>query len=81
MGGEWHEEQLVDMLKLAKDMGYKTCLYTGQEKVSNAILSELDWIKTGKWDSELGGLDSKLTNQKFIEIKSNTIKNNLFIKN
>jgi len=81
MGGEWHEEQLVNMLKLAKDMQYKTCLYTGQESVSNSILNELDWVKTGKWNSRLGGLSSEYTNQKFIDIKSNTIKNNLFIKN
>ena len=35
----------------------------------------------GKWNPDLGGLNSERTNQKFIEIKSNTIKNNLFIKN
>tara|TARA_R110000868_G_scaffold29732_4_gene110502 strand:- start:4113 stop:4562 length:450 start_codon:yes stop_codon:yes gene_type:complete len=81
MGGEWHENQLVDLLKLAKNKHYKTCLYTGDEAVSNLILKELDWIKTGKWNSSLGGLDSERTNQKFIEIKSNTINNNLFIKN
>ena len=81
MGGEWHENQLVDLLKLAKNKHYKTCLYTGEEAVSNLILKELDWIKTGKWNSSLGGLDSERTNQKFIEIKSNTINNNLFIKN
>ena len=81
MGGEWHENQLIDLLKLAKNKHYKTCLYTGEEAVSNLILKELDWIKTGKWNSSLGGLDSERTNQKFIEIKSNTINNNLFIKN
>jgi anaerobic ribonucleoside-triphosphate reductase activating protein len=69
------------MLKLAKDMQYKTCLYTGQESVSNSILNELDWVKTGKWNPRLGGLSSEYTNQKFIDIKSNTIKNSLFIKN
>lgn len=81
MGGEWHEKELVDMLKTAKRMGYKTCLYTGEETLSSAIVNELDWIKTGKWDASLGGLKSKTTNQKFIEIKSNKILNHLFIKN
>ncbi|MFH4964721.1 anaerobic ribonucleoside-triphosphate reductase activating protein [Gaetbulibacter sp. M235] len=81
MGGEWHEEELVTMLKLAKKNLYKTCLYTGQDNVSKNILSHLDWLKTGKWDASLGGLGSKNTNQKFIELKSNTIKNKLFIKN
>jgi len=81
MGGEWHEEQLVNMLKLAREKCYKTCLYTGQDTVSKTILNELNWVKTGKWNPDLGGLNSERTNQKFIEIKSNTIKNNLFIKN
>ncbi|WP_339918031.1 anaerobic ribonucleoside-triphosphate reductase activating protein [Yeosuana marina] len=80
MGGEWHEEELLEMLKIAKRHMYKTCLYTGQENVSRAIRNELNWIKTGKWVEELGGLSSKNTNQKFIDVKTNTIKNNLFIK-
>ncbi len=80
MGGEWHEEELLKMLKTAKKYMYKTCLYTGQENVSTAIRNELNWIKTGKWIPELGGLNSKNTNQKFIDVKTNTVKNNLFIK-
>ncbi|MCF8273908.1 MAG: anaerobic ribonucleoside-triphosphate reductase activating protein [Flavobacteriaceae bacterium] len=81
MGGEWHENELVNMLKIAKKNQYKTCLYTGLDAISKAILDELNWLKTGKWNAALGGLSSKITNQKFIDIKSNTIKNNLFIKN
>lgn len=81
MGGEWHEEPLIKMLQTARAKGYKTCLYTGLDTISKSISKELDWIKTGKWNSKLGGLSSETTNQKFIEIKSNTIKNNLFIKN
>ena len=81
MGGEWHEDELVSMLKLAKKNQYKTCLYTGQDDVSKSILDQLNWLKTGKWNAALGGLSSKNTNQKFIDIKSNTTKNNLFIKN
>ena len=81
MGGEWHEEELIQMLKTAKDMSYRTCLYTGLDAVSKPILKELNWVKTGKWNSKLGGLSSVTTNQKFIEIKTNSIKNNLFIKN
>tara|TARA_R110000868_G_scaffold225161_6_gene477443 strand:- start:1811 stop:2260 length:450 start_codon:yes stop_codon:yes gene_type:complete len=81
MGGEWHEEQLINLLTIAKSEHYKTCLYTGLEQVSESVLNELDWIKTGKWNPLLGGLSSEISNQKFIEIKTNTIKNNLFIKN
>jgi len=81
MGGEWHEEQLINLLTIAKSEQYKTCLYTGLEQVSESVLNKLDWIKTGKWNPLLGGLSSQISNQKFIEIKTNTIKNNLFIKN
>jgi len=81
MGGEWHEEELIKNLQLAKRKNFKTCLYTGEENVSKEILSELTWIKTGKWNAKLGGLDSETTNQKYIEIKSNKIFNHLFHKN
>lgn len=80
MGGEWHKTQLVDRLKYARQIGYKTCLYTGEEQVDKNIREQLTWIKTGRWDKALGGLDHKTTNQKFIEIKTNKILNHLFIK-
>ncbi|MCF6347337.1 MAG: anaerobic ribonucleoside-triphosphate reductase activating protein [Flavobacteriaceae bacterium] len=81
MGGEWHKEEIISMLKLAKNKKYKTCLYTGEEHISENILNELTWIKTGKWKQSLGGLSSTTTNQKFIEVKTNKIYNHLFIKN
>jgi anaerobic ribonucleoside-triphosphate reductase activating protein len=81
MGGEWHRQELVQNLKTAKNMGYSTCLYTGLEKVDKEILSKLTWIKTGSWIQELGGLDCKTSNQRFIEVKTNKILNHLFIKN
>ena len=81
MGGEWREKELIKMLKSAKNKNFNTCLYTGEEKVSKQIESELTWIKTGKWKRQLGGLDSEITNQKFTEIKTNKILNYLFHKN
>lgn len=81
MGGEWRESELITFLKSAKNKKFKTCLYTGEEKVSREIESELTWIKIGKWKQHLGGLDSEITNQKFIEIKTNKTLNYLFYKN
>ena len=81
MGGEWHKEELVEMLRIAKNKKYKTCLYTGEKSVSKNIYNQLTWLKTGKWKQDLGGLESKLTNQKFVEIKTNKNLINLFIKN
>lgn len=81
MGGEWHPKQLITNLEIAKKMGYKTCLYTGQTTIKSAIKSQLTWLKTGPWKQELGGLDSKTTNQQFIEIDTNKKLNRLFLKN
>lgn len=81
MGGEWYEKKLIKLLKIALRKEYKTCLYSGEENISPSILSHLNWIKTGKWDSEKGGLNNQKTNQKFIHVKTNTIHNHLFQKN
>lgn len=59
-------------------MGYKTCLYTGLETVPLKIKSHLTWLKTGRWDSNLGGLANHETNQKFTEVYSGKVLNNLF---
>ena len=80
MGGEWHPTEIVEYLKIAKKEDFKTCLYTGKENVATDILKNLTWIKTGKWEHTLGGLESENTNQKFIEIKTNKILNHLFHK-
>ena len=81
MGGEWHQKELIEMLQLAKIKGFKTCLYTGEDSVSEEITDQLTWLKTGMWIQELGGLESNLTNQIFIEIRTNKKLNYLFSKN
>ena len=77
LGGEWHEEELIESLKLAHAQGYKTALYTGLEEVSAHLLSHLDYIKLGPWIAERGGLDSPSTNQRLIEVKTGQILNQL----
>ncbi|MFK5983378.1 MAG: anaerobic ribonucleoside-triphosphate reductase activating protein [Flavobacteriaceae bacterium] len=81
MGGEWHEEELINMLQMAKKQGLKTCLYTGEDFISEVIKTELTFLKTGKWKQNLGGLENKFTNQKFINVKTNQKLNYLFSKN
>jgi anaerobic ribonucleoside-triphosphate reductase activating protein len=80
MGGEWHHDELLQKLRRAKTKGYTTCLYTGLETVSKELFSQLTWLKTGDWREKLGGLDSEITNQKFVETKTNKVLNHLFIK-
>ena len=79
MGGEWHPSELTKRLKWAKEMGYKTCLYTGETEIDPEILVHLTYLKTGPWKQELGGLNSPVTNQIFKDVKTNTVLNHLFI--
>lgn len=80
MGGEWHPGTLIEYLKTAQSKGFKTCLYTGQDWIPKSIANKLDYVKLGPWIEENGGLDQVTTNQKFIDLKTKTIKNHLFLK-
>lgn len=70
MGGEWHKDELLDYLSIAKNKGLKTCLYTGLKDVGGDIKANLTYLKTGPWIEELGGLNSPTTNQKFVELST-----------
>lgn len=80
MGGEWHPNQLVEYLEIAQIEGFKTCLYTGLENVPDNIKSHLDYLKTGPWIAELGGLNSPTTNQIFTDLNTNKNLNKYFTK-
>ena len=85
MGGEWQPKALQKMLAIVTQEGLKACLYTGLEReeleaVSDGILTYLTYLKTGRWQMELGGLDSPTTNQKFIDLRTGEVLNRLFIK-
>lgn len=69
-GGEWQPQILKEYLQLIREHGLKTCLYTGLSSVTDDLLAHLDFVKTGAWDAQLGGLSSATTNQLFIEVKS-----------
>lgn len=81
MGGEWHAEKLIQNLLLAQTMGYKTCLYTGLEEVSEEIKQHLNYLKTGPWIPSKGGLDRITTNQVFTHLDTQNTLNHLFLKN
>ncbi len=77
-GGEWWPERLSELLDLAQARGLKTCLYTGLEAVSPALQDRLDFLKTGPWRQELGGLDQLTTNQRMIAVKTGECLNARF---
>lgn len=80
MGGEWEQGTLIDYLKIAQSHGFKTCLYTGQDWIPRSIANHLDYVKLGPWITEKGGLDQITTNQQFIDLKTKTNINHLFLK-
>lgn len=73
LGGEWNYD-LINYLSLAKLNGLKTCLYTGLDTFENKdILSELDYIKIGSYNKDLGGLNNPTTNQRLYEVVNGKI--------
>ena len=74
-GGEWNPAALLDKLSLAKKHGLKTCLYTGKTKVSQHLIAQLDYLKTGAWRPNQGGLEKEKTNQRFIELATGNLLN------
>lgn len=80
MGGEW-DADLSRMLLYAKSQNVKTCLYTGQSKISMLHSALLTYVKLGKYIEKLGGLDSPTTNQLFYNLKTKELLNYKFLKN
>ncbi|MDO4228421.1 MAG: anaerobic ribonucleoside-triphosphate reductase activating protein [Capnocytophaga sp.] len=85
MGGEWNIGQLLDLIAISKAQNLKTALYTGLNKKQiqryyPELLLQLDYIKTGKWIPALGGLDSPITNQEFLEIETGKVLNSYFLQ-
>lgn len=73
LGGEWHPEELVELLKYCKSLSLKTALFSGLDMIDPHILQFLDYVKTGPYIKELGGLDNPRTNQKLINLRAGTL--------
>ena len=54
-----------------KQAGIKTCMYSGQDRLSpelTQLLPYLDYLKLGAYKHKLGGLTNMTTNQRFYAI-------------
>lgn len=74
MGGDQNQDDLLYCINKVKENNLKTCLYTGLddiESINENIIEKLDYIKTGRYIEELGGLDKNSTNQRFFDLKNN----------
>ena len=70
MGGEHNIDALTELFMYAHKR-LKTAWYSGLDRLPKehqGILQYLDFYKEGHFDSELGGLDSPITNQRLYHI-------------
>lgn len=82
MGGEWQASALCALLAQVRAAGLASCLYTGLEKseLPQRLVAQLTYLKTGRWQAALGGLESRKSNQRFIDLRSGAVLNHLFWK-
>lgn len=82
MGGEW-DVDLSKFLSIANRRGLVTCLYTGalESQISDDVKEHLRYLKVGKYEESLGGLQSPNTNQKFIDLINHTDITSRFYRN
>lgn len=66
-------ENLIEYLRIVKEYGMKTLLYTGGkvDDYSKEVLKALDWIKTGRWEGK--SLEDVNTNQKIFKLADGNI--------
>jgi anaerobic ribonucleoside-triphosphate reductase activating protein len=78
LGGEWEPLVLIPLIEIVKSHRLKVALYTGRPRVPEELMNSLDYIKTGAYVERLGGLQSPTTNQRLIEVSTNTDLTPLF---
>ena len=67
--GEGNDGQsLIEAIKIANNRGLKTCLYSGRESCDIYKYVKLDYLKTGPYIKDLGGLTTMGTNQRMYKI-------------
>jgi anaerobic ribonucleoside-triphosphate reductase activating protein len=69
MGGEWQAENLSELLYQCKKMGLRTALYTGLAYCPSRLRPLLNYVKTGPWQAELGGLNNPGSNQRLYDLQ------------
>lgn len=67
-GGEQYPDQFLTMLKFVKAHDKKVSLFTAEKDVQPGIKKYLNYLKTGEYIQELGGLNSVNTNQRLWDL-------------
>ncbi len=79
-GGEWEKDTLMAHLRVIRERGLLTALYTGRDQVEDELAIMLDYVKLGPWIAERGGLDSEDTNQRLIDLRTGQCLNHHFLE-
>jgi anaerobic ribonucleoside-triphosphate reductase activating protein len=72
LGDGQDPKRMIELLKICKQRKFKTCLYVGKDATNWEYLRYLDYLKLGSYINALGGLDSKMTNQRMYKIENIT---------
>lgn len=76
MGGDANPEEIYNLAKCIKNnTNLKVCWYSGEYLRKDFPKEYFDYLKTGPYNKELGGLDNMTTNQRFYKIRLKEIKN------
>lgn len=79
MGGDQNIDELKELCKLIKNSyELKICIYSGEDTINKfkTFIDEwlLDYLKIGRYNKMLGGLDCKNTNQKMYSFIDKNIR-------
>lgn len=72
LGGDAFHREIIELSKTIKKMGYKVAMYSGNDTPNGNLFASLDYYKIGSYMHELGGLNSKTTNQRLYKIEDIT---------
>lgn len=72
MGGDANPQEIVNLARWVKsNTKLKTCWYSGRQLINPFVLvyDWFDYVKTGPYEEDKGGLNSPTTNQRFYKIR------------
>ena len=73
MGGDRSPKNVFRLAKYARQFQKKTAWYSGNYKLYKNAQQYFDYIKSGAYMKDLGGLHSPITNQRFYRIENTTV--------
>lgn len=72
LGEGQDKDTLEKIIHYVHNRGFKICLYTHRNNITDIVndyFPYLDYIKTGEYIKDLGGLNDRHTNQRFYKIE------------